>query len=403
MVKETKFYDVLGVKPNANDSELKKAYRKLALKYHPDKNTESGAGEKFKEISMAYETLADPEKRKIYDQHGEQGIKEGGGGGGFHSPMDIFDMFFGGGGGMGGMFGGMGGGRRGPKRTKNLMHQLSVSLEDMYNGTTRKLALQKNVICDACEGRGGKQGCVVKCTTCKGRGSELHVRSLGPGMYQQVQSMCSKCSGEGEMINPKLMCKSCNGKKVNRERKILEVQVDKGMEDGQKITFGGEGDQEPGMEPGDIIIVLDEKEHPVFKRSGTDLIMQQNINITESLCGFKKVVPTLDDRTLVIQTVPGEVIKPMDLKCVFGEGMPTYRNPFEKGKLIVKFAVDFPEAIDPHVAQKLEALLPPKSAIVIPEMHEEADLSPFDPNDSRGRNDETDHDHEVPGVSCAHQ
>ena len=154
MVKETKFYDVLGVKPNANDSELKKAYRKLALKYHPDKNTEAGAGEKFKEISMAYETLADPEKRKIYDQHGEQGIKEGGGGG-HHSPMDIFDMFFGGGGGMGGMggmFGGMGGGRRGPKRTKNLMHQLSVSLEDMYNGTTRKLALQKNVICDACEG-----------------------------------------------------------------------------------------------------------------------------------------------------------------------------------------------------------------------------------------------------------
>ena len=157
MVKETKFYDILGVKTNAGDNELKKAYRKMALKYHPDKNTEPGAGEKFKEISMAYEVLADPEKRKIYDQHGEQGIKEGGGGsGGFHSPMDIFDMFFGGGGGgmggLGGMFG-HGGGRRGPKRTKNLMHQLSVSLEDMYNGTTRKLALQKNVICDVCEGK----------------------------------------------------------------------------------------------------------------------------------------------------------------------------------------------------------------------------------------------------------
>ena len=190
--------------------------------------------------------------------------------------------------------------------------------------------------------------------------------------------------------------------KVNRERKILEVQVDKGMEDGQKITFGSEGDQEPGMEPGDIIIVLDEKEHPVFKRNGIDLIMQQNINITEALCGFKKTVPTLDDRTLVIQTVPGrlqtcilkmfwlslelppplsggggkffmdlngtitnssitgEVIKTGDLKCVYGEGMPTYRNPFEKGKLIVKFSVDFPESIDPQIADKLEALLPPK-------------------------------------------
>ena len=177
MVKETKFYDVLGVKPNATDSELKKSYRKLALKYHPDKNTEPQAGEKFKEISMAYETLADPEKRKIYDQHGEQGIKEGGGGGGFDSPMDIFDMFFGGGGRMRGTFGGMGGGGRGSKRTKNLMHQLSVSLEDMYNGTTRKLALQKNVICDACEGRGGKKGCIIKCANCKGSGAEVLIHN----------------------------------------------------------------------------------------------------------------------------------------------------------------------------------------------------------------------------------
>jgi len=126
MVKETKFYDLLGVKPTATDSELKKAYRKLALKYHPDKNPGPEAGEKFKEISMAYEILSNEDKRRIYDMHGEQGIKEGGGGGGgFSSPMDLFDMFFGGG------LGGMGGGRnRGPRRTKNLMHQMSVSLEE---------------------------------------------------------------------------------------------------------------------------------------------------------------------------------------------------------------------------------------------------------------------------------
>ena len=153
MVKETKFYDLLGVPPTASETELRKAYRKLALKYHPDKNPSPEAGEKFKEISMAYEVLANEEKRKIYDAHGEQGIKEGGGGGGFHSPMDLFDMFFGGGGGgMGGMGGMFGERRRGPRRTKNLVHQLSVSLEDMYNGTVRKLALQKNVICPACDG-----------------------------------------------------------------------------------------------------------------------------------------------------------------------------------------------------------------------------------------------------------
>ena len=149
MVKETKFYDILGVKPGVSDVDLKKAYRKLALKFHPDKNPGPDAAEKFKEISMAYEVLSNEDKRRIYDAHGEQGIKEGGGGGGgFHSPMDIFDMFFGGGG-----FGGMGGRPRGPRRTKNLMHQLSVSLEEMYNGTTRKLALQKNVICADCEGK----------------------------------------------------------------------------------------------------------------------------------------------------------------------------------------------------------------------------------------------------------
>ena len=114
------------------------------------------------------------------------------------------------------------------------------------------------------------------------------------------------------------------------------------------------------MEPGDIIIVLDEKEHATFKRNGVDLIMKADISLTESLCGFKKTINTLDDRTLVMQTVPGEVIKNNCIKCVFGEGMPTYRNPFEKGKLIVQFAVNFPESIEPAVAEKLERILPPK-------------------------------------------
>jgi len=414
MVKETKFYDILGVKADANDNDLKKAYRKLALKYHPDKNKESGVGEKFKEISMAYEVLSNPEKRKLYDQHGEQGIKEGGGGGG-HNPMDIFDMFFGGGGGLGGMFGHGHGGRRGPRKTKNLVHQLSTTLEQLYNGDTRKLALKKNVICGDCKGAGGAEGAEVICKQCRGSGMEVKIRQLGPGMMQQIQSMCGKCQGQGKSIDPKLRCKTCNGQKVNSERKILEVQIDKGMSDGQKIPFVGEGDQEPELEAGDIIIVLDEKDHPIFKRNGIDLIMQQTINITEALCGFRKIIPTLDKRSLLIQAVPGEVIKTDDIKCVYGEGMPTYRNPFEKGKLIIKFVVEFPQSIDPQAAGKLEALLPPKIDPIIPDEHDEVDLNDFQAEAGRHRargagqdghgyeeDDDDMHGH-GPGIGCAQQ
>jgi len=407
MVKETKFYDLLGVPPTADENSLKKAYRKLAMKYHPDKNP--NAGDKFKEISNVYEVLSNPEKRKIYDQGGEQAIKEGGsgGGGGFHSPMDIFDMFFGG----GDPFGRGGGRARGPRRTKNLVHQLSVSLEDMYNGTTRKLALQKNVICDACEGVGGKPGCFQKCHNCRGSGMQVRIQQIGPGMMQQIQSMCGECHGEGESVDPKLRCKKCAGKKVNRERKILEVNVDKGMEDGQKITFSEEGDQEPGMEPGDIIIVLDEKQHGVFQRNGMDLIMKMDICLTEALCGLKKTIKTLDDRTLVIQTIPGEVIKTGDFRAVHGEGMPQYRNPFEKGRLIISFNVVFPESLDPAVATNLSAILPAAPEPMIPDDHDEVDLNEFDPKTDRQQKHRQQYDedeeghagHGPGGVQCATQ
>merc|ERR1719458_2406658 len=352
---------------------------------------------------MAYEVLSNPEKRKLYDQAGEQGIKEGGsGGGGGMNPMDIFDMFFGGGGGgdpfgRGGSFGR----QRGPRRTKNLVHQLSVSLEDMYNGTVRKLALQKNVICDGCEGIGGKPGAVQKCPNCRGTGMQVRIQQLGPGMMQQIQSMCGECHGEGERVDPKLRCKKCNGRKVNRERKILEVSVDKGMEDGQKVTFSGEGDQEPGLEPGDIIIVLDEKAHALFKRNGQDLIMKMDISLTEALTGLKKAVKTLDDRTLVIQTVRGEVIKSGDLEMV---------------RLIIQFNVVFPPSLEPAVAEKLASILPPADEPILPDEVDEVDLNDFDPEADRqqqhhrmghGHYDDDDDGHHGhpggPGVQCATQ
>uniref|UniRef100_A0A5F9CH38 DnaJ heat shock protein family (Hsp40) member A4 n=1 Tax=Oryctolagus cuniculus TaxID=9986 RepID=A0A5F9CH38_RABIT len=255
---------------------------------------------KFKLISQAYEVLSDPKKRDIYDQGGEQAIKEGGSGSpSFSSPMDIFDMFFGGGGRM-----------ARERRGKNVVHQLSVTLEDLYNGVTKKLALQKNVICEKCEGVGGKKGSVEKCPLCKGRGMQIHIQQIGPGMVQQIQTVCIECKGQGERINPKDRCESCSGARVTREKKIIEVHVERGMKDGQKILFHGEGDQEPELEPGDVIIVLDQKDHSVFQRRGHDLIMKMKIQLSEALCGFKKTIKTLDDRTLVITSKSGIFLFP---------------------------------------------------------------------------------------------
>ncbi|XP_053630859.2 dnaJ homolog subfamily A member 1-like [Cherax quadricarinatus] len=384
MVKETGYYDVLGVKPSATADELKKAYRKLALKYHPDKNPNEG--EKFKLISQAYEVLSNDEKRKIYDQGGEQALKEGGSGGGtFTSPMDIFDMFFG-----GGMR------RSREKKVKDVIHQMNVTLEELYNGAVRKLALQKHVICSKCEGQGGKKP-PEKCPSCRGTGMQVRIQQLGPGMVSQVQSMCGECQGQGERIHPKDRCKNCEGKKVVKDRKILEVHVDKGMEDGQKVVFSGEGDQEPGLEPGDIIIVLDEKEHPVFRRVNNDLTMQMHIFLVEALCGFQKPIKTLDDRIIVISTIPGEVIKNGEIKAVLGEGMPQYKNPFEKGRLLIQFLVDFPSHIPQDRISRLEKILPKRPEIMIPDEVEECQLIEMDRSQRNRRHnsvyDEDEDDH----------
>ncbi|KAJ3041600.1 Type I HSP40 co-chaperone, partial [Rhizoclosmatium hyalinum] len=277
-------------------SEIKKAYRKLALKYHPDKNPgNEEANERFKEISKAYEVLSDEQKRDMYDRYGEEGIEgaSGMGGPGGMNPGDLFSQLFGGAGGFGG------GGRSGPRKGKDMAHSLKVTLEDLYKGKTSKLALQKQVLCGPCEGRGGKAGATRTCTGCQGRGVKIVIRQMGP-MIQQMQQTCPDCNGEGEIINPKDRCTACNGKKINNERKILEVFIDKGMTDGQKVVFSGEGDQAPGIVPGDIIIVIEEKAHDRFKRKGADLFIDVKIDLLTALAGGHFSIPHLDDRVLVV-------------------------------------------------------------------------------------------------------
>ncbi|OQR81753.1 hypothetical protein THRCLA_11437, partial [Thraustotheca clavata] len=290
-VDNSKYYEILGVSKTASEAEIKKAFRKLALKNHPDKG---GDPELFKDITVAYEVLSDPEKRELYDQYGEEGLQGGGGGG---AGADIFSQ----------MFGGRGGGRpRGPQKGEDLTHPLKVSLEDLYNGKTVKLAVNRDVLCGRCEGRGGAVGAEKTCDTCNGRGMRIQHRQIAPGMVQQVQSVCPDCRGQGKTIRESDRCKACKGNKVTKERKVLEVHIEKGMRNGQRITFTGEADQAPGTIAGDIVFVVQEKEHAIFQRKGANLIMEKKITLVEALCGFETIVEHLDGRHLHVKTKPGE-------------------------------------------------------------------------------------------------
>ncbi|KAI7865896.1 ATPase GET3 [Spinellus fusiger] len=319
------------------------------------------AGDKFKEISHAYEILSDAEKRQLYDQFGEEGLNGQGGMGGGMDAEDLFSQLFG-----GGLFGG-GGGRpnrpSGPRRGKDMLHQLKVSLEDLYLGKTSKLALQKHVLCVKCEGRGGKEGAVQTCRSCNGQGVRIVMRQMGP-MIQQIQQPCNDCRGEGEIVNERDRCKHCVGKKIINERKILEVHIDKGMRSGQKVTFQGEGDQAPNVIPGDIVIAIDEKPHARFKRQGDDLMYEARIDLLTALAGGQFAIPHLDDRVLLVTVLPGEAIKPDAVKVIPNEGMPTYRH-HHHGHMFVKFSVEFPQPnwTDADTIAQLSTILPPRPAL----------------------------------------
>jgi DnaJ family protein A protein 2 len=415
--KETKFYDLLGVPASATEDEIKKAYKKCAMKYHPDKNPgNQAAAEKFKDVSAAYEVLSDADKRKLYDTYGEEGLK----GGGFHasSAEDIFSHFFG-----GGIFGG----RKkdtGPKRVEDTIYRMKAPLKDLYNGRTKKLSVSHKVICEACTGRGtNKEGAEIKCGTCKGRGMTVTTQRIGPGMVQQFQQVCSLCRGTGEVIDPKIRCEQCKGKKVNDVKEMIEVCITKGMKDGEKIVFYEMGEQSPGCMPGDLIIVLKEEDDEIFKRKGTDLFMEKQISLSEALTGYEFSITHLDDRVLVVKSPANEIIKPGDVKCIVGEGMPHKSDPFQRGRLFIRFEIVFPtsDQLNADVREKLKNLLPAKPALgKLPEHFERVEAQSFEPMDessssSANRNfggrqesySEDDDGEEAPrgggGVQCAQQ
>lgn len=328
---------------------------------HPDKG---GDPEKFKEIAHAYDVLSDDQKREMYDQYGEEGLKGGGMDGGM-DPMDIFSQMFGGG---GGPFGG--GGRRaprGPRKGEDEVSPLKLTLTEMYTGTTKKLALTRNVLCKGCSGKGSKSGKTAECRGCRGQGVRVQIRQIGPGMIQQMQTACPDCRGTGEGIDPADRCGECQGKKVVKAKETLEVNVNKGARSGDKIVFQGKADEQPDTVPGDVVFVLQQKEeHPVFKRVGDDLFIKKEISLTESLCGCSFHVTHLDGRVIEVASRPGQLIKPGEFVAVDNEGMPSKRNPVFRGKLFVEFDVKYPAKLDEAVVKAIAAALPPAPKSVAP-------------------------------------
>ncbi|PAV65500.1 hypothetical protein WR25_04132 [Diploscapter pachys] len=415
---DTKLYDLLNVRPDASDDDIKKSYRSLAKQYHPDKNPDHG--DKFKEISFAYEILSNPEKKSLYDRAGLDAIKEGGAGGGRMS--DLFSHLFGGGadsddemGGFPGFFMGGGGRRRMRRKFPETVYPLNISLEEAYKGKTSKLKLSKKVLCTSCKGSGGKPGQVYKCSTCKGRGIRLITQQIGPGMLQQMQTRCDACKGDGCRVPEDEQCKLCKGERCEQVQKIIEVNVHPGARHGEKIKFANEGDQtDPEIEPGDLIIVIQVKDHDVFERKGDDLFIKRELTLNEALCGFEFHITHLDGRTLILKGKPGDIIKPSSVRGILGEGMPKQQSAELKGNLFVMLSVKFPDDhfLDSEAKYKqLEACFPAVKKTPQPPAGQFEEVSLFDYDEKkyqrRGNQayESDDEDEEVgghgPGVQCA--
>ena len=339
-VDTTKYYKILGVDKNASKDEIKKAYRNLVRTKHPDKG---GSEEEFQNIQLAYDTLSDENKRKVYDEYGEEGLKEGMTG---EEPTDIFDLFT------------RGGKKNVKRKTKSVLQAMEVSLEDIFMGKEKYLEIKRYRICKKCKGNGSKDpNANTKCPGCNGKRVKLVVQRMGNTILQSQQT-CPDCRGEGYIIKNEDKCPTCKGQKVNQESKTLKILLDKGAPDGKRYTFEGESDEMPGYDPGDVIIEIRIKKHPVFERTGADLTMKADISLLEALTGFQLLINHLDGRHVLINSKKGEIIKPGVIKTVKECGMPFFDHPTRFGNLYIKFNIHFPKSLKEDQKEALFELFP---------------------------------------------
>ena len=353
MASERDYYEVLGVGRDASAEQIKKAYRKLAMKHHPDRNPgDHGADEKFKELGEAYEVLGDEEKRAAYDRYGHAAFKSagsgGGFGGGFHDPMDIFSQVFGGafGGGFEEFFGGGRRKRSGRQRGSDLRYDLEISLEEAAFGAEKELEIERHVPCDGCGASGSRGGGGTKvCTTCGGRG----VVARQAGIFIQ-QSTCPECRGAGEMISDP--CPSCRGDgRVQKDSRIT-IRIPAGVDDGTRLRSSGNGDAGArGGAAGDLYVFLHVKEHDMFERDGNDLHCEVPLPFSVAALGGELKVPTLEGQSSIripSGTQGGTVFRLRD------KGVKDLSSK-RKGDLHVRVQVEVPTRLNSEQEAKLRA------------------------------------------------
>ena len=358
MADKRDYYEVLGVDRNANASEIKKAYRKMAVKFHPDKNPDdSAAEEKFKELGEAYEILSDDDKRAAYDRYGHAAFSQGTGpaasGGMGVDPFEVFREVFGGGGGGGGIFGdlfgggmgGGGGGRGMQRRGSDLRYDLQITLEEAAFGTEKELELEKACVCGTCKGSGSSSGGGTKsCSTCGGHGQVISSRG-----FFQVQQTCPDCGGSGQMISDP--CRDCSGSgRVERTERI-KLKIPAGISEGSRLRSSGNGDAGMRGGPGgDLYVVIHVRDHEVFERDEENLYCEVPVSFSTATLGGELKVPTLVGKASI--RVP-EGTQTGTLFRLKDKGMPRL-NSARKGDLMVRVQVEVPTKLNRKQKEMVE-------------------------------------------------
>ncbi|MFA8449466.1 MAG: molecular chaperone DnaJ [Bacteroidales bacterium] len=361
MANKRDYYEVLGVDKSASEQEIKKAYRKMALKYHPDKNPDDNSAEdKFKEAAEAYEVLSNPEKKSRYDQYGHAGVggAAGGGFGGGMSMDDIFSQFgdiFGGafGGGFSGFsgFGGDGGSRRRVNRGSNLRVKVKLTLDEIANGVEKKIKVKKYVPCQACNGSGAKNGSGYStCGTCNGTGQVSQIRNTLLGAMQTT-STCPHCGGEGQIIREK--CHECSGHGIIQGEEVISIQIPAGVAEGMQLSVSGKGNAgaKNGIN-GDLIVLIEEIRHPQLERDGSNLLYNLFISIPDAALGTQVEIPTISGKARVKIAAGTQAGKILRLK---GKGLPDVQG-YGHGDILVTVNIWTPKNLSKEEKTIMENL-----------------------------------------------